>query len=248
MDLGETGCVRNVLRYWGVSEWWCTEEFPRFFVQYIHIIDTVGPELDISRDTLSAYTNKRSCEADVWLPSATATDACHGIHTIDINYPGGFHSGDGRTILVRLPVGHHVVYYTAYDSCYNSSVDSIEVWVKDKTPPVAVCDEHTVVSLNNHGFARIPAEDLDDGSFDECEIDYYEVRRMDSPDSCASGTDEWGPDVEVCCADIGNTIMVGFRVIDKSGNSGTCMVQVEVQEQVPPAYYLSSGYHCRLPF
>ena len=234
VDLGETGCVRNVLRYWGVSEWWCTEEIPRFFVQYIHIVDTVGPELEIDRDTLTAYTNKRSCAADVWLPGAVAPDACHGTRSIDINYPGGFHSGDGSVFLARLPVGHHVVYYTAYDSCYNSTTDSIEVWVKDKTPPVAVCEEHTVASLNNHGFALIAAEDFDDGSFDECSIDYMEVRRMDSPDACDSGTDDWGPNVEVCCADIGEVVMVAFRVVDKSGNSGTCMVQVEVQDKYPP--------------
>ncbi len=41
--------------------------------------------------------------------------------------------------------------------------------------------------------------------------------------------------VSFCCADAGQEIMVGFRVIDEFGSvSGDCMVRVEVQDKVPP--------------
>ncbi|MDX1685257.1 MAG: T9SS type A sorting domain-containing protein, partial [Saprospiraceae bacterium] len=126
----------------------------------------------------------------------------------------------------------HTVYVTAYDSCYNSNVDSIVVHVQDKVAPIAVCDQNTVVALDDDGIVHTYADIFDDGSFDDCQIKKIEVRRMDDP--CMSGTDEWGDYVEFCCADVNREVMVAFRVADKSGNYGTCMVRVLVQDKLPP--------------
>ncbi|MBK8449065.1 MAG: hypothetical protein IPL42_03160 [Saprospiraceae bacterium] len=55
----------------------------------------------------------------------------------------------------------------------------IIIHVRDETEPVAVCDRNTVVALNQSGYNWVPAEIFDDGSFDECALHHFEVRRMD---------------------------------------------------------------------
>ena len=106
------------------------------------------------------------------------------------------------------------------------------VHMQDKIAPIAVCDQNTVISLDNDGIVHAYADVFDDGSFDDCVIKKMEVRRMDDP--CLSGTDEWGDYVEFCCADVNQEVMVAFRVQDKSGNYGTCMVNVLVNDKLPP--------------
>lgn len=110
-----------------------------------------------------------------------------------------------------------------------------EVTVRDFVPPIAVCDQKTTVSLTIDGTAKIEALTFDDGSHDNCGLDYFEVKRMDNGYPCDSLRGiEWGPYVYFCCEDIGKTIMVSMRVWDKAGNSNTCMVEVEVQDKIAP--------------
>ena len=37
-----------------------------------------------------------------------------------------------------------------------------------------------------------------------------------------------------CCADVGNTVLVEFRVTDAAGNKNTCMVEVTVEDKLDP--------------
>src|SRR5690606_12691538 len=72
------------------------------------------------------------------------------------------------------------------------------------------------------------------------------ARKRGNPNSpCAPGAIDstqifgggFGPFVEFCCADLtnsGNRHIVFFRVVDASGNSNVCMVEVEVQDKLPP--------------
>jgi len=232
-DLGKVGCTRKIMRIWEVQEWWCTKDTTKSCTQFIYIKDTIGPDFRFLVDSVYATTKSgyHTCEGDVWIPEPYAQDACHSIDRIDLRFPGGFVK-DWKGEKITLPTGFHTVYGIAYDSCYNKSEDSVIVHVLDKIAPIAICDQNTVVSLDNDGIVHLYAESFDDGSFDECVIKEMHVRRMDDP--CMSGTDEWGEYVEFCCDDVGNEVMVAFRVTDKSGNSGTCMVRVLVQDKIPP--------------
>ncbi|MFZ1381068.1 MAG: hypothetical protein WAS56_15475, partial [Saprospiraceae bacterium] len=98
----------------------------------------------------------------------------------------------------------------------------------------AICDRKTVVALNRSGFNWVPADVFDDGSFDECHIHHFEVRRMDDNSCGTTGADDWGPEVGFCCEDVGKEIMIGFKVIDGSGNEAICMVLAEVQDKEAP--------------
>jgi len=106
----------------------------------------------------------------------------------------------------------------------------------DYIAPVAICDAHTVVSLSNDGTARVYATDIDDGSYDNCHIAEYKVRRM-VQGWCPPGVADdcqFRPYVEFCCADVGQTIWVIMRVVDDHGNYNECMAEVTVQDNSAP--------------
>ncbi len=121
----------------------------------------------------------------------------------------------------------------------------------DNTNPVAVCDYHTVVSLGSNGVGALYATSVDDGSYDNCGIASYQVRRM-TQGWCAPGVDDdtyFGPYVEFCCEDLfGGPQWVVLRVTDYKGNYNECMVQVTIQDynepyfSCPPDIVISCGF------
>lgn len=226
-----TNCKEKIMRTWTVREWWCSQEIVETSIQVIEIVDVEGPEIICPAD-LTVTTSSNSCSAGVFLAPADVDDNCNDIKRVDVVYPGGF-LGDSNGGFVELPVGDNLVTYTAYDECLNSSSCSINVTVEDNTPPIAVCNTVTVVSLGSDGLGKVYAEVFDNGSHDECGIDYFEVARMNH--SCGYD-DSFGPYVEFSCCDIEfNLIMVTLRVYDDAGNFNDCMVEVEVQDKLPAA-------------
>lgn len=232
-------CGRKIMRTWSGMEWCAGSDQFIDFVQVINIIDTVPPEVEATVDEINKSTNLFSCEANVLIPQANVTDNCNDItnYEVSTNAPGVplERRSHPQTVSMMLPIGTWQVYIKAYDECNqnDAGVDSITVNVIDNTPPVAVCDQHTTVSLTSDGTARIYAPTFDDGSHDECgPIESMQVRRMS--EECDGTFDHFGPYVEFCCEDIrNNPIMIVFRVEDQSGNLNTCMVEVEVQDKLP---------------
>ena len=71
------------------------------------------------------------------------------------------------------------VKYTVTDGCWNSSRVCQTLLVYDITPPTPVCDELTQVTLDPDScWVRIYAEDLDDGSNDNCDDVHFAVATM----------------------------------------------------------------------
>ncbi|MBK9257396.1 MAG: T9SS type A sorting domain-containing protein [Saprospiraceae bacterium] len=146
--------------------------------------------------------------------------------------------GKKRWILRGLPLGCTWIKYTLTDACGNSTEAFTEIRVVDRTPPVAVCDQFTVVTLNANGWAHVFAESFDDGSHDNCTPVTFGVRRRTS--GCQSNgaasliSNPFGPFVQVCCDDIGREVMVELEVTDDFGNKNTCMVIANAQDKVRP--------------
>ena len=254
--LPQIGCVKKIMRVWTVREWHCTGEVDTLYVQLIEIVDDEGPIITCPL-SFTQTTTGHNCTATVLLPPAVVSDACSPIVSVTVSYPGGFTPNNGG-IFVTLPVGVNIITYTAYDQCYNSTTCTMTVTVVDATPPIPVCDEHTVVSLTygQDGLTKVPAEVFDDGSWDACGPVTFLAKRMDG-DFCidfdwttdGAGEDEI-PDgyvtsrdhgtvfrtkVPFSCCDAGaGPIMIILQVTDASGNSNTCMVEVVVQDKIPP--------------
>ncbi|NOT38672.1 MAG: T9SS type A sorting domain-containing protein [Saprospiraceae bacterium] len=141
---------------------------------------------------------------------------------------------NGQYQVVNMPFGCNWIYYRICDDCGNCTDCTFDIEVKDLTPPTAVCQQRTVVALTENGKAVVPATIFDDRSLDNCEMGSFQVRRM-NPGPCVSNSTIFASNIEFCCADIANSpIRVVLRVIDKAGNSSECMVDVMVQDKLPP--------------
>jgi hypothetical protein len=132
----------------------------------------------------------------------------------------------------NLPSGRTWIRYTITDECGNSSQCFTEVDVVDLVPPTPVCDKFSFVAVGQDGMGFAGVLTFDDGSHDNCALDYLKVRRMPNPVDWA--TLEKNNTIKFSCADIGNDIMVELGAWDKAGNFNSCMVTARVQDNIPP--------------
>ena len=229
-------CVKKVMRLWRIVEWRCGSAEIVEVPQLIHIVDDEPPIIVCPTVDYVTTNGGYTCEADVDLPYPEVHDSCTAV-TIDLHYPGGvIHDFKGGR--VTLPYGIHDVVYVARDECYNESRCTTKVEVFDHTPPVTVCDGFTTVGLNEYGEAHLYAIALDDGTYDDCYLDSFAVRRMDMGRACGNQDTLFRSFITFCCDDVDSSnVMVVFRAWDKAGNYNDCMVEVEVQDKVPPSVY-----------
>ncbi len=140
---------------------------------------------------------------------------------------------NGQYRVDNMPYGCNWIYYKICDDCGNCTECSFDIEVKDLTPPVAVCQQRTVVALTENGQATVSANVFDDRSHDNCEMGSFMVRRM-NPGPCGSNNN-FSNTITFCCSDIANNpIRVILKVTDKAGNTSECMVEVMVQDKLPP--------------
>ncbi len=254
-------CLEKTVRTWTVVENSC--QYPERFrlnIQTIEVVDTVPPvivcpdDMTITTNTFGGFGSSSdsdfNCGAMFTFPVPEMYDSCKNdvVWTIsvanasDLATPIMFADTNATKVPVTkvLPYGKNKVVYTAYDQCGNSDSCTWYVTVEDKTPPVAICQQFTTVSLTVDGTAIIAAHNFDSGSYDDCALDSIRVRRMDDKIDC-EGNVNTDPDVffdyvHFCCDDIpNNNIVVIMRVWDKQGLHNDCMVQVEVQDKLPPS-------------
>lgn len=240
----------KVLRKWTYIDW-CRPSGQNVIIhhQVIKIVDDRGPVLSCAPN-VSVSTDVWTCTGTALLAPPTIIQECSRT-TVKVGYKIASGNGtptyegtssanvtklpNGLYSITGLPLGLNWVVFQVTDECGNYTDCATEVYVEDKIPPIAVCDQKTVVTLTIDGSAKVLAETFDDRSHDNCAISRFEVKRMDDGIPCNTpGGNEWGPYVYFCCDDIGKTLMVGFRVWDIHGNSNTCMVEVEVQDKLGP--------------
>jgi hypothetical protein len=246
----------KILRTWTCIDW-CEGE-SETVTQLIKVVDEEGPQLTSPGDlTIDVYEASAPtgggphavCEGHVVVPPASSTgDNCSSIagwitelwdgtellQTIDGN--GGIfwdvpllQNGQDATYTVR---------YRVADECDNESNATITITVVDKVPPVAVCDEITEISVTNNGgtgdgCSTLFAEDLDDGSYDNCKPVYYLAAKMDGPDHPQNGGSNTKADFsfsqdifnrcyyttrDFCCEDLGSNMVI-LLVIDEDPTS-----------------------------
>ena len=155
----------------------------------------------------------------------------------------------------------YTVRHTFKDVCGNLSECIYNITVIDKVPPVPICDEITELALTNsggsgEGCSWLPAEDLDDGSYDNCGDVYFYAAKM-NPFLTPPYFYQYYPALEFCCDEIGDNMVVvlvldfdpntvpGATLPDGSvflfpgnpifeGSFNTCMVTVQVTDKIPP--------------
>ena len=264
----------KILRTWTVIDWCSPTAInvnPMYYIQLIKVLDDGAPVVDCPID-MTVSVDPQGCTSNFNLPDVLVTDACSRLASIKATYTvngvvrtinGNFSNFPGNNLwnpdtlgvlgfASNLPLGPTTFNYTVTDDCGNSTTCQFKVTVADLIPPDAVCDLHTIVSIGQgsvvngqQGMVLVNASTFDDGSYDNCGPVYFKARRMDS-NGCQTNS-QFHDQVKFCCSDIGQTIMVVFRVYDVDPGTGSvsesfledhandCMVEVEVADKIKPS-------------
>lgn len=228
IEIPNVPCKRKIIRTWNVREWWCTQEFISGDFQLIEIIDDQAPEFVCPNDY--TISTDYDCGGRVYLDPVEAFDECNS--ELSYNFRSGTNVLNTNGGFIDLNLGDNYLTYTVSDGCNNESSCQVKVTVRDNTEPVAICEQFKVISISQSGQTVVYAEPFDNGSWDECGIDRFEVRRMDT--LCVASDTLFSEKVNFCCSDVGRETMVVFRAYDWSGNFNDCMVTVEVQDKIAP--------------
>jgi hypothetical protein len=208
----------NIKRNWTILDV-CTSESIEY-MQFIQVRDLTGPTFQCPAN-VTVSTDPFSCCGTVDLPDVIVSDVCSRINSVRAeitiidpftqniqnvivldgsvaSFPGN-NTSNPDTLAVFgntscLPIGSHIVVYTATDDCGNTGTCSFTLKVCDFTPPVAACDEFTVVAIGVDdpndcylpnsatcefaGVAWVHASTFDDGSYDNCNNIRFKVRRV----------------------------------------------------------------------
>ena len=260
IDLCANGGSYKIIRTWTILDW--CESTSRTWIQTIKVSDNQPPFLVCPPDTLTFVASGFDCLADVTFDPLSTTDKTgvqflydcsnvtfevefliaddRDVNDVDQPFNPTVNNGDGTFTALNVPVDTFWVKYIATDGCGNSSECRFEAFVKDNGAPFAICDQYTAVALSEDGWARANAISFDDGSYDACTDGVtFQVRRPSTP--CSSEPDYEGNDtqfgdfVQFCCDDLADEfVQVELLVTDASGNTNTCLVNVEVQDKFGP--------------
>ncbi len=224
-------CNLKILRRWTINEPNCaTSNNSISFVQFISFSDTIAPKLTIEAKNYTLKTDANSCNTHFTLPPFSISDNCSSESEIKlkINDEEKVHAGDQ----VEVNYGVNKIIFLLEDKCGNVGRDTIDVFVEDRSSPVAICLDKTSISLSD-GAGWLSAEYFNEGSFDDCSDSLtYEVRKMESV--CTDSETEFSDKVSFCCEEIGREVQVVFRVTDQEGNTNECMALVRVEQKINP--------------
>ncbi|MGK0314570.1 MAG: hypothetical protein ACI86M_000790 [Saprospiraceae bacterium] len=235
----------KLIRHFRLLEW-CSGEVVEHN-QIIKVLDKEGPVMeDIPDVTISA--GEFECAADYVFVYPSVEFDCSDEFTYTLSYLSAYDMGDPPTdvpyysdnttytanaaLVKNLSFGRTWAKWQIADECGNVTTEYFTITVEDQVSPIAVCDEFTVVSIGSDGYVDVFATTFDDGSLDNCGI--LEMKAQKMTNACAGVSTAFGDRVTFCCEEVGETIMVAFEVTDFSGNKNTCMVEVMVQDKLPP--------------
>lgn len=222
----------KILRNWQVVDW-CVPGSATTFAQVLKVEDKKAPVFTCPSN-LTIGTNFNDCESETILPTISLSDDCSAdanlSYTVDLSSAAGSLVAlpSGGYLVQGLPIGDHMVTYTAQDDCGNTSECELAINVQDLTIPAVVCESFHVVSLQNlqpGQVTHIFAQTFDDGTWDNCGPVTFDVRKIPGG---------FGPSVSFSCEDVGETVMVELRARDIYNNTNSCMVEVTVDDKVDP--------------
>ena len=123
-------------------------------------------------------------------------------------------------------IGDHLYFYKATDPGENSSSCTGTITVADNISPTAHCQDLTL-QLDENGAGTVFTSEIDNGSFDNCQIDHMSLDLGTPPAQGNSTT------ISFDCNDLGqNTVTLG--VTDAALNTTSCTATVTVEDNVAP--------------
>ena len=202
-------------------------------VRKFHLLDANGSELQIAIQNITITAGIPFDESQVTFPEDITVEceidpsvtgspemdqlACQLLANsyMDETFP----TDDGQKIIRT---------WTVIDWCSGNIATSIQTIQSicddintDTEGPVAICLTDLSVSLDSNGEAKIYAEDIDAGSYDNDGSVSFAIKRV--------GDDDFEEFIQLTIADIG-TIGVNLLVIDEAGNTNSCWTNLHVFE------------------
>jgi len=239
-DSNFPGCGNtfDVVRKWTIIDW-CNTDSTVHYTQIIKIMDTVPPVMICVKDTVVVGSSSYECNSELYeLEIPEVTDNCSStslfvkVYSQATGQEVAVQEDGSKFYINHLPLGFYRVEFKAIDDCNRISKCSYIIKVIDNVRPYMICDQHTKVNLGTSGEIRLEPGNVDDGSFDNCSIVKWEIRKMTY--TCDPSYFEFGPYVGFCCDESGDTLMVEMRATDQAGNFNSCMVEVLVEDKLPP--------------
>jgi hypothetical protein len=227
-DVPFEGCggLQKVSRTWAVLNM-CTGDVQNT-TQLFQEVDNVAPSITYANVTVSANvpaSHPNPCLSTAVIPMNADVSDCTAIESVQYFTDAG-EIVNGAIPAPGLPIGNHTLTITAVDACGNVGTTTATITVEDGIAPTPVCKEITQVSLTSNGEAVVAAASFDNGSYDNCCLDYIEVRRMDSDEP-------FGPTVTFNCED--ETVEVILRAVDCNELDNSCMVVALVEDKIGPS-------------
>lgn len=214
---------RLVQRMWQVTDHCGGGSIP--FMQNIYIRDLEAPIIECPSN-IQLGTDPNQCSATYTIvPPALLVDNC--VPNEDLNLVV-FVNGVPRSVgdEVVLSLGNNTLLYRVNDPCSNFSNCTQIIEVVDTQTPTLVCNPYTA-SLDENGEVTIEPSDLIDNSyFDNCAIADTLLAKMSDPDNFQS-------ELTYGCLEIGPNMLI-IQVRDEEGNANTCMVDLTIQDLLPP--------------
>ncbi|NND31196.1 MAG: hypothetical protein HKN76_01305, partial [Saprospiraceae bacterium] len=153
-----------------------------------------------SRATLLLYgqnivsTSQEACAAHTYIPPLYAADDWTGVKQVKARVESvgtfimSYDAADSCWVSherIKLPKNgeYYKVYYEAFDSCHNYSIDSCYIYVKDRVKPVPVMDKSISVTLSDKK-VWLGVDAFDEGSSDNCGVNLVLIRRADWQEAC----------------------------------------------------------------
>lgn len=249
----------KVLRRWIIKDWCKKTSIELSQVIKVGDVDKPIIKSPYANDFLSTSTSPFDCTAAIDVLPPIVSDACSGYSwtaeiwtdtcrdtlglAIDPKPPvrlGFTNSGAQKRYIGNLPIGCHILIYTVRDACHNEAKDTIHLEVQDKISPVAVCDDKINISLNEAGYAQLRAEDVDEGSKDNCKLAKLHIRRPITQDENCNPLDtprvsRWDSILTFTCCDLAlGYVKVELRATDAAGNADYCWTTVWIEDKMKP--------------
>jgi len=182
-------------------------------VSFVTVVDTVNPIANCTSPT--AFLNNVGV-ATLYASdlSANSFDNCMVVDSF-VNTVGGAFSIFNCTHLLSPQSATLIVQ----DAFGNVGSCTAVVNVVDTVSPQAFCEANYSCQLNAQGLATVMPSNIDSNSIDNCGLVEYLI------DGASSRS--------YTCADLGLQMAV-LSVRDASGNTSSCMSQIEVQDNIVP--------------
>lgn len=212
----------TVARTWTAVD--CCTNTMTTHVQTISVVDRTAPIVTCPPH-ISVSTKTDSCNADITLLPASATDNCTENPAITVITSWG---GSGLGPFTSIPEGGYKAHYIAEDDCGNRDTCSIDITIKDLVPPTALCRFPVTAFLDSAGKDTITVGEVSAGSFDNCSMSMGQIKFMEEPDSLFRDS------LAVGCLDMDSNRMIILRVMDCFNNAASCMTPLVVKDTLAP--------------